>query len=212
MSRRVGKQTSEFVRAGLPDASEDRPPLPAVGSLVRGNQPERHSFVAFSRFSSYFCDVIRVGVLLAAAALGSSSAAYSTFRGGGVSFRYPARWQVSAGSPSLHWTGIANVSTDPLHAACSDAACGWPLSHLSRGGVLVMVGQGAARVRSSSRRVSSAVARGGSCREIGADETVTASVRTRSGRVLSVLACLRRPGLARTRAEVLRLAASLRVS
>ena len=156
--------------------------------------------------------MIRVGVLLAAAALGSSSAAYSTFHGAGVSFRYPARWQVSVGSPSLHWNGIANLSTDPLHAACSDTACGWPLSRLSRGGVLVMVGQGSERVRSSFRRVTAAVARGGSCREIGADETVTAVVHARSGRVVSVLACLRRPGLARTRAEVLRLARSLRAS
>src|SRR5690348_5406393 len=114
--------------------TDDRRRLPALGSLVRGNQHERHSFVAFFSFSSYFCVVIKAVTLLVALVVVPSAGGYKTFSGGGVSFRYPAAWHVqqesmvSKGKP-LHVQPIATLGDGDVHASCvgtpGGMRCGW---------------------------------------------------------------------------------------
>src|SRR5918911_3029861 len=130
--------SASSARAVRAAQSDDRRRFPALGSLVRGNQHERHSFVAFFAFSSYFGSVIKAVTLLVALVVVPSGGAYKTFSGGGVAFRYPAAWHVQRESVrGLHSQPIAALGSGAVHASCDSSAdgftCGWPVEQLSAG-------------------------------------------------------------------------------
>ncbi len=61
-----------------------------------------------------------------------------TFRGGRVSFRYPATWTAHRYSVvATFFSAIVYLSNDPLHPPCRGGTCGRPIDHLGPGGVLV---------------------------------------------------------------------------
>jgi hypothetical protein len=204
--------------------TDDRRSPGALRSLVRGNQHERHSFVAFWPFSSYFGRVIRVVIGLLAAALASSGAHYARFSAGALSFRYPSSWHVQPEHVAgPHWRVIAEVGTDPMHSRCvvtsTSKECTWPVERLSAGGAFVEVSElrlppahGVLRwpMRIGGRPATVSRSQPGVCSAVGADESIVANVQSRRGVMVQLVACLRGPGLTRGRAQVLSVLRSLR--
>jgi hypothetical protein len=163
-------------------------------------------------------DVIKVLLGMLAAAMVTSSAGFAVYKGDGVRFEYPRAWHVQrVDDHALHWRGIADVGTDPMHAPCTTTGtsktCGWPLERLSRGGVVVTIGELAGvHSRTTYRTASLARTRPGACAQVGADETLSTSLARGGNRAVSVVACLRKPGLARKERQVLHLVRTLRLN
>jgi hypothetical protein len=213
--------SASSARAVRTAQSDDRRRFRALGSLVRGNHHERHSFVAFFGFSSYFGVVIKAVTLLVALAVVPSSGGYKTFSGGGVSFRYPATWHVQRESvQGLHAQPIAALGNGAVHASCSATAegftCGWPVEQLAPGDMAVLVSArhtgGAVRwpMRVAGHGASVLMSRPGGCAEIGGDLTIDASVQVGRTKTVRVLACAKSPGLERSRQVAMRLLRSLK--
>jgi hypothetical protein len=164
--------------------------------------------------------VIRVVIGLLAAALLPAAGAYKTFSGGGVSFRYPAGWQVQRESvQGLHFRPIVELGTDALHARCVQStdgmSCGWPLERLSPGGMVAIVSasthppiRGKARTPMKAEVLTS---RPGACAEIGGDLTFDATIAVSRGQSDQIVVCAKSPGLERSRHVAMRLLRSLKI-
>jgi hypothetical protein len=176
-----------------------------------------------------------VAVLAAASAgCGSTSQApahaakLTEFRNSFVQFRYPTAWAAAQPNASaLHFHPMLYLSVQPTRNPCagtkSELQCGWPVSKLRPGGVLVVwenrgfPGWSLASApgrpthvggRSARRQVS----RPGACAAIGADETVQVAIERpgMSGNWTAVTACLRGPDVAVNEQRLAALLASTR--
>jgi len=167
----------------------------------------------------------------ASGALRSSGSSFLTFRNDFVSFRYPAPWTTSVWKEQVpHFQPMVYVSSQATHDPCrtsasgrsTTVACDWPVTRLSRGGVLVkwenkgFPGMSVARFPGLADRVDGrlakvSIARPGSCRSVGADETMTISIaRPLAANWTEVSACLRGPNLAAHEAQIHALLSSAR--
>lgn len=141
-----------------------------------------------------------------------------------LSFTHPAAWKTSTPrSGGLHFNPLVYLSTQPVHDPCTttgnDTTCGFPVSQLQPGGVLVSwlyggppaftLGPGK-QIRVGGRPASLVDRAGGMCRQIGADRTidVTIELRPLPSSLLQFTACLRGPGMAQSGAAVDALLAS----
>lgn len=174
-----------------------------------------------------------VGLLAVAAvvsACGATSAstrtpatrvAMSDFRNDFLRFRYPVGWRAQppgANSVSLHFHPIVFVSDQPTGDACraegTTLRCGWPVSRLGRGGVLIvwenrgypgwtLASAPGTTTSVGGRPARRHVARPGVCAAIGADETLQVAIaRPLKSNWTSFTACLRGPALAAREREV----------
>ena len=141
-----------------------------------------------------------------------------------LSFTHPAARKTSTPrSAELHFNPLVYLSTQPVHDPCTttgnDTTCGFPVSQLQPGGVLVSwlyggppaftLGPGK-QIRVGGRPASLVDTAGGMCRQIGADRTidVTIELRPLPSSLLQFTACLRGPGMAQSGAAVDALLAS----
>jgi hypothetical protein len=187
-------------------------------------------------FSRHRVRALAVGALLAALAVPlavwasgafSSSSSFVTFRNDFVSFRYPAAWGASVWKEQTpHFQPMVYVSTQATHDPCrtsgSTVACAWPVTKLAPGGVLVkwenkgFPGASAARfpgalTQIGGRTARVSLARPGTCRSVGADETMTVSIeRPLADNWTEVSACLRGPNLRAREDQVRALLSSTR--
>jgi hypothetical protein len=162
-----------------------------------------------------------LAVVLAAVSAGGCGVAArnpagpSEFSSGFLELRYPPTWIASQPGESreLHVQPLLYVSRQPTRNACRTrgmvTSCGWPLTELQPGGVLVVwenrgypgwslsAAPGRA-LRVGGRRARIQRSRPGACAAIHGDETISVAIeRPLAGNWTSVTACLRAPGLAR---------------
>jgi hypothetical protein len=178
--------------------------------------------------------VAALGVPIAAwasGALRNGNSSFSSFQNEFVSFRYPAPWRTTVWKEQApHFQPMVYLSTQPTHDPCKTSvaaramtvACGWPVRTLADGGILVkwenkgFPGTSVTRFPGAAARVGGriakvSIARPGSCRTIGADETMTVAIaRPLTGNWTEVSACLRGPNLATHEAQVRELLSSAR--
>jgi hypothetical protein len=115
-------------------------------------------------------------------------------------------------------SGLVDLSTQPMIDPCRKRrdgfSCDWPLAHLRPGGVVVRWTEGGMLVAGHLPRpgLHVQVTRPGYCSRIGADETFSARLVTRSRGEFLVDACLRAPGLARSEATLRAMLSSARVA
>lgn len=139
------------------------------------------------------------------------------FRNDFVTFRYPASWSARVWTEgALHFQPMVYLSTERVqHDPCQTSTtpsgktitCGSPIDRLAPGGVLVVwenqgyPGASVARFPGASMRVGGRAARlsvhrPGSCRRVGADETMSVAIaRPLADNWTQVDACLRGPKL-----------------
>jgi hypothetical protein len=143
----------------------------------------------------------------------SSAAALATYLNGPLSFSYPSNWRPQPYMNISNFTDVITyLSTDRLNDPCTrttapggvTTTCGWPLRQLSPGGVLVIWSQGNAidwqidREPGQARTIAGrpaklAVNKPGACRQVGGEETVTATMATGGSSYYELVACLRTP-------------------
>jgi len=143
-----------------------------------------------------------------------------------LSFTHPAAWKASTPpAQEIHFNPLVYLSTQPVHDPCTtsgnETTCGFPVTQLEPGGVLVSwlyggppafsLGPGK-QTRVGGRPASRVETAGGMCRSIGADRTidVTIALRPLPSAPLQFTACLRGPGLTQSEAGVDALLASTR--
>ena len=138
-------------------------------------------------------------------------AAATRFSNDFLAFRYPTTWR-QASYPTvetLHFHPIVYLSSQQTHDPCREhgpeTACGWPVSSLQPGGVLVVwenrgfPGWSLGSEPGTPRRVGGrpareTVRRPGECAAIGADETIELAVeRPVPYNWTAFTACLRAP-------------------
>lgn len=150
-----------------------------------------------------------LALLVAAWIMGRDSAeSFKTYRTGGVSFEYPASWDVV--EPSAQSQGpsqvLVHASTDRLKDPCrhspGEVTCGSPLTRLSRSGALITLyrrglvtgdfadvpGQPATI---GGRRARIQIRRPGTCEEVGGDFTLLALIDSDQTNQYLVISCLR---------------------
>jgi hypothetical protein len=172
---------------------------------------------------STFC-VGAVALLTAAcgstAAPSSEQQSLANFRNAYVEFQYPTAW--AAAQPdvpdTLHVHPMIYLSVQPTRNPCrttgAETSCGWPVTRLRRGGVLVMwenrgypgwslESAPGTPIRVGGRRAHRQVSRPGACAAIGGDVTVEVAIaRPLAGNWTAVTACLRKPNLAAAEREL----------
>lgn len=142
-----------------------------------------------------------------------------------LSFSHPASWKAYPfrWAGGLHFQPLVYLSTQPVHDPCATqgntTTCGFPVTGLQPGGVLVTwqltgipatgLGLGK-RIRVGDRPARIVDTRDGMCRSIGADRTIDVLVETRPlpSALTEFTACLRGPGLAQDEQSVHALLAS----
>jgi hypothetical protein len=141
-----------------------------------------------------------------------------------LSFTHPAAWRAySPRTHELHFNPLVYLSTQPVHDPCSTSGntttCGFPVTELQPGGVLVTwqygsppaftLGSGT-QMRVGGRPASLADTAGGICRRIGADRTIDVRIAVQPLPSVPVefTACLRSPGLGQEKSAVDALLAS----
>lgn len=145
-----------------------------------------------------------------------------------LSFTHPATWKAYPfqWAGELHFRPMVYLSTQAVHDPCSTqgntTSCGFPVSQLEPGGVLVTwnassppaTGFGAGSHITvdghPARRNDTA---GGMCSSIGADRTIDVLIQTRPfpSTPTELTACLRGPGLAQEEQSVDALLASTKL-
>lgn len=136
------------------------------------------------------------------------------FQNSFVEFRYPTSWDAAQPNASaLHFHPMLYLSVQPTRNPCASAGatvrCGWPVSRLRPGGVLVvwenrgfpgwsLASAPGAPTKVDGRKARRSVSRPGACGAIGADETVQVAIERPglSGNWTAVTACLRAPNVA----------------
>jgi hypothetical protein len=145
-----------------------------------------------------------------------------------LSFSHPAGWRAFPfrWAGELHFRPMVYLSTQPVHDPCSTkgnmTSCGFPVSELEPGGVLVTwnasnppatnLGPGE-RIRVGGHSATRTAFQGGMCRSIGADRTIDVLIETRPlpSTLTELTACLRGPGLAQAEKSVDALLASTKL-
>jgi hypothetical protein len=158
----------------------------------------------------------------------SGSAALSTYRNSFLEFRYPQAWRTLEfpNSGELHFHPMLYLSTQPGHDPCRQTGlsvtCDWPVDRLQTSGVVALwenrgypgwtlATQQGTRVVVGGRPARQQIARPGSCRTIGGDETVSVEIaRPLQSNWTAFTACLRGPNLAAHERQVAVLLASTR--
>src|SRR4051794_28016147 len=179
-------------------------------------------------FSMRIRSTLCVGaVALLASACGSTAAprtgqraTLANFTNAYVEFRYPTAW--AAAQPDvqtmLHVHPMIYLSVQPTGNPCrttgDETSCGWPISRLRPGGVLVVwenrgypgwsLGSAPGLpIHVGGRRAHRQVSRPGTCAAIGGDVTVEVAIeRPLAGNWTAVTACLRKPNLAAAEREL----------
>lgn len=167
-----------------------------------------------------------------AASPGAKPSGLQTYRNSFVTFTYPAAWSPSVFTEqTLHFHPMVYLSTQSTHDPCrttssaaggKTTACGWPVGRLAPGGVVVVLenrgspGASLASFSGQSTRVGGRSAklstqRPGSCRELGADATISVAIaRPLQSNWTALDACLRGPHLAEQERQVRALLSSMR--
>jgi hypothetical protein len=145
-----------------------------------------------------------------------------------LSFTHPAEWKAYPfqWAGELHFQPMVYLSTQAVHDPCSTkgntTSCGFPVTQLQAGGVLVTwnasnppatgFGPGA-RITVDGHPASRTVTPGGMCSSIGADKTVNVLIQTHPfpSTPTEMTACLRGPGLAQEEKSVDALLASTKL-
>ncbi|MEO9174561.1 MAG: hypothetical protein ABI317_03525 [Gaiellales bacterium] len=164
-----------------------------------------------------------------ALAAGASSPRTRAFSSGGVSFRYPTAWKVSP--TAWRWTSsfehlVSYLATQPMHDPCTRSSdgtttCAPPIGALVSGAILVswtregtpgwtLAKQAGRRTTLAGRPAKVAVSRPGTCRYLGAGETVTAQIALAAkSSSIRMQACLRGSTTAANERRVLAMLATL---
>jgi hypothetical protein len=156
------------------------------------------------------------------------AAKLTEFQNSFVRFRHPAAWAAAEPKASaLHFHPMLYLGVQPTRNPCAtttnEVRCGWPVSELRPGGVLVVwenrgyPGWTLASARGASTHVGGRaarrlVSRPGACAAIGADETVQVAIKRpgMDGNWTAITACLRAPKLAANERQLDALLASTR--
>jgi len=159
-----------------------------------------------------------IGVVAAGCSLGGTGSSTATptdagggappplahFRGEGIEFDYPASWSHRHPGIESHFAGpVIDLSTQPMVDPCTttDATtrCSLPIHRLRPRGVVVVWAIATTHplgAANAPKGVHVRITRPGSCRTVGGDEAVSATVVVRHHRIYSMGACLRGPGIA----------------
>jgi len=181
------------------------------------------------------CLAALAGVLAAwSAASPRSKPALATYRNSFVTFQYPAAWSRGAWrtpQQALHFDPMVFLSTQPTHDPCTTSTalgggtsitCGWPVSRLAPGGVVLRwenrgsPGVSLASFPGLSTRVGGRSAKlstrlPGSCGGLGAQAAISVAIaRPLASNWTAFEACLRGPNLAVHMRQVRALLASAR--
>jgi hypothetical protein len=141
-----------------------------------------------------------------------------------LSFSHPATWKAYPyrGAGELHFHPLVYLSTQPVHDPCSMQGtvtrCGFPLKRLAPGGVLAVwqfvetpvvppVKLSGKQLRVGGHPAGLVELRG-ACRSIGADRATSVMVNLGHQSLISLLVCLRGPGVAQAEKSVYALLAS----
>jgi hypothetical protein len=145
-----------------------------------------------------------------------------------LSFNHPAEWKAYPfqWAGELHFRPMVYLSTQAVHDPCSTkgntTSCGFPVTQLQPGGVLVTwnastppatgFGPGP-RITVDGHHATRTVTTGGMCSSIGADKTVDVLIQTHAfpSTPTEMTACLRGPGLAQEEKNVDALLASTKL-
>jgi hypothetical protein len=145
-----------------------------------------------------------------------------------LSFSHPASWKAYPfrWAGELHFRPMVYLSTQPVHDPCATngdmTSCGFPVSELEPGGVLVTwnasnppatnLGPGE-RIHVGGHPATRTAFQGGMCRSIGADRTIDVLIETRPlpSTLTELTACLRGPGLAQAEKSLDALLASTKL-
>jgi hypothetical protein len=147
----------------------------------------------------------------------SNGAGWLNYDHDGLSFRYPASWHAQHFDVvSSFFSSSVYLRNQPMHAPCTKTmigngvsiSCRQPIDALLPGGVLAWWGSGGmptwrfgdqpgSRIRLSGRDAKITIERPGTCRNLGADETISVVARNLElfDNYYSFEACLRGPGL-----------------
>ena len=174
---------------------------------------------------------VAAGLLAAWATASSHTTQASTAFGNGfVTFRYPASWSATVWKEHvLHFDPMVYLSTersqhDPCRSDGANTVCGWPVTRLDRNGLIVKwenrgfpgtnVGTFPGKttlIGGRPARVS--ISRPGTCRDVGADETISVAIaRPLQSNWTQVDACLRGPDISTLEQQVHELLGSARFS
>lgn len=129
----------------------------------------------------------------------------ATYRGHGITFRYPASWRYRRrGFRSMMTSPVVDLATQPTRNPCFEHRCWFPVRHLRPGGVVAMWEIGGGMIDPAYRPapgIRVKILRGG-CRALGGEEELLARLVLRGGRIYDAAACLRGPGLVEHDREV----------
>ena len=149
-----------------------------------------------------------------------------------LTFSYPASWTARRYEVASSFSSaIVYLSNQPLHDPCTRSGlpggglritCGHPISALAPGGVLVewtregfpnwkLSDAPGVRQQIAGRPSKLAIRRPGRCANLGADETILASITRSPDNRYQLLACLRGPSLATGEQQVRHLLATTAV-
>ena len=140
------------------------------------------------------------------------------YRGHGVAFTYPAAWSYQHSGVTTQMTSpVIDLSTQPMGDPChGKLGCGWPVTRLRPGGVVLMVFSGGSLVPATSTSRTIREYRGDRlgalAASIGCDSVLVGDYKTPSFGQLSFSACFRAPGLAAHEREFRAMLASARPS
>jgi hypothetical protein len=139
----------------------------------------------------------------------------TTYRGHGITFRYPASWRYrNRGFYSNMTSPVVDLASQPTRNPCGVNGCWFPVRHMRPGAVAVVWEEGAGMVDPAhppAPGVHMHVLRNG-CRVLGGDEELLARVVLRKGRIYEAMACLRGPGVPALAGEVRAMLASARAA
>ena len=137
----------------------------------------------------------------------------TTYRGHGITFRYPASWRYRhRGFYSTMTSPVVDLASQPTRNPCTSHGCWFPVRHLRPGAVVVVWESGAGLIDPShppAVGVHVNVLREG-CSPLGGGDELTARVVLREGRIYEAYACLRGPNVATHEREVRAMLASAR--
>jgi hypothetical protein len=124
------------------------------------------------------------------------------YRGHGIEFTYPIEWRYQHSGVSTQMTSpLIDLSTQRMGDPChGKLGCGWPVTRLRPGGVVLMVFSGGSIVPPTSTSRTIREYRGdrldGLAASIGCDTVLVGDYQAPTVADLSFSACFRAPGLA----------------
>jgi hypothetical protein len=149
----------------------------------------------------------------------------SVYNGEGVRFKHPSCWTATSfAEVSSFSDSLVDLSNQPMHDPCTrttspsggglETECGWPLTSLDPGGILVrwssdgsptwrIENQPGTSLTVAGRPAREQITEPGDCGSIGADETISVEVeRTVQDNFYEMMACFQGPDLKETASQV----------